>query len=115
MKGYEGGHNSCNNTESKRAAEDAQKDAEGLQHGHGLKAVAVVTCRLVRHNGAAGKTESMHAKPFRRKKEVGLYYKKGLTKEREAGQTHAHKIASGMKSQMQQPNSKNGFSYQSHH
>lgn len=54
VKGYERGQDSSNYSQSKRSTEDAQKDAKGLQHGHGLEAVAVVPCRLIRHNGAEG-------------------------------------------------------------
>lgn len=58
MKGYECSHDSGGHPESKRSTEDAEEDAEGLEHGHGLKAVAVVPCRLIRHNGAGGQVEN---------------------------------------------------------
>lgn len=56
VKGYESRHDSCSHPESERSTEDAQEDAEGLQQSHGLEAVAVVSGRLVRHDGAAGWT-----------------------------------------------------------
>lgn len=52
LKGYESGHDASGHPKSKRSTEDTQEDAEGIQQGHGLKAVAVVSRRLVRHNGA---------------------------------------------------------------
>lgn len=52
VKGYESSHDSSGNAKSEGSTEDTQKDAKGLQQGHGLEAVAVVSCRLVRHDGA---------------------------------------------------------------
>lgn len=57
VKGYEGGHDSSRYSKCKGSTEDAQEDTEGLQQGHGLKAVAVVSCGLVRHNGAEGRRD----------------------------------------------------------
>lgn len=58
MKGYESCHDSSSYPKSKGSTEDTQEDAEGLQQGHGLKAVAVVSCRLVRHDGAEGQRDA---------------------------------------------------------
>lgn len=55
MNGYESCHDSSRYSKSKGSTEDAQEDTEGLQQGHGLKAVTVVSCRLVRHDGAEGR------------------------------------------------------------
>lgn len=52
MRGYESCHDSSSHAKSKGPAEDAQEDTEGLQQGRDLKAVTVVSCRLVRHDGA---------------------------------------------------------------
>lgn len=57
VRGYESCHDSSGHAKSKGAAEDAQEDTEGLQHGHGLEAVAVVSCGLVRHDGAEVRIE----------------------------------------------------------
>lgn len=57
MRGYESCHDSSGHAKSEGPAEDAQEDTEGLQQGHGLEAVAVVSCGLVRHDGAAVRRE----------------------------------------------------------
>lgn len=57
VKEYESCHDAGSHPESKRATEDAQEDAEGLQQSRGLEAVAVVSCRLVRHDGAEGQRD----------------------------------------------------------
>lgn len=62
MKRYESGHDPGGHSKSEGPAEDPQEDAKGLQHGHGLEAVAVVSCRLVRHDGAEGQTDSSRQK-----------------------------------------------------
>lgn len=54
-EGYKSRHDSRRHPESEGAAENTQEDAEGLEQRRGLEAVAVVTCRLVGHNGAAGR------------------------------------------------------------
>lgn len=53
-EGYESRHDSRRHPESEGAAEDAQEDAKGLEQRRGLEAVAVVSCRLVGHDRAAG-------------------------------------------------------------
>lgn len=57
VRGYESCHDSSRYSQSKGSTEDTQEDAKGLQQGHGLKAVAVVSCRLVRHDGAEGRRD----------------------------------------------------------
>lgn len=52
VEGYKSCHDSSGYPKSKGSTEDTQEDAKGFQQGHGLKAVAVVSGRLVRHNGA---------------------------------------------------------------
>lgn len=56
VKGYESSHDASGHSKSQGSTENTQKDAKGFQHGHGLKAVAVVSCRLVRYNGTEIKT-----------------------------------------------------------
>lgn len=51
-KGYKSSHDSSGHSESKGSTEDTQEDAKGFQQGHGLKAVAVVSSRLVCHDRA---------------------------------------------------------------
>lgn len=55
VRGYESCHDSSGHAKSEGPAEDAQEDTEGLEQGHGLEAVAVVSCGLVRHDGAAAR------------------------------------------------------------
>lgn len=61
-EGYESRHDSRRHPESEGAAEDAQEDAEGLEQRHGLEAVAVVSSRLVGHDGAARWTQARQVK-----------------------------------------------------
>lgn len=75
VSGYESCHESGRHPKSKGATKDAKEDAERFQHGHGLKAVAVVSCRLVRHDGAEGQIDRVQAnkKHAHGKREIGTY------------------------------------------
>lgn len=60
LKGYESCHDTSGDPKSEGSTEDAQEDAEGFQQGHGFKAVAIVSCRLVCHNGAEEQIDLKH-------------------------------------------------------